>query len=221
MKGWMVAVCCAGLLLCGCGAEEVQAPQSAVPQTEAVRVACVGDSITQGFGGHSYVAVLAEADGEAVYGNFGVCGTTALASGAPSYADTQAYAESLAWGADVVVLMLGTNDTAYWQGAATFGTDLGQLADAYLDTGAQVLLCTPLALDVSMAANDYGVNPAYFADVCDAVHRVAAARDLPVAEVYAETEGQPFTLADGIHPNQAGAEALAAVIGSALKELMA
>ena len=74
MKGWMVAVCCAGLLLCGCGAEEVQAPQSAVPQTEAVRVACVGDSITQGFGGHSYVAVLAEADGEAVYGNFGVCG---------------------------------------------------------------------------------------------------------------------------------------------------
>ncbi|MDQ9761040.1 hypothetical protein RFZ45_19585 [Acinetobacter baumannii] len=33
-----------------------------------------------------------------MYGNFGVCGTTALASGAPSYADTQAYAESLAWG---------------------------------------------------------------------------------------------------------------------------
>ena len=221
MKGWVAMVCCAGLLLCGCGAKEVQAPQSAVALTEAVRVACVGDSITQGFGGHSYVEVLAAEEGEAVYGNFGVCGTTALASGAPSYADTQAYTESLAWGADVVVLMLGTNDTAYWQGAAAFEADLAQLVEAYLDTGAQVLLCTPLAPDAAMAVNDYGVNPAYFADISDAVHRVAVARDLPVAEVYAETEGQPFTLEDGIHPNQAGAEALATVIGSALKDMTA
>lgn len=218
MKGWAAVVCCAGLLFCGCGAKAVVEDMEV---SEAVRVACVGDSITQGFGGHSYVEVLAAEATDAVYGNFGVCGTTALQDGAPSYADTQAYAESLAWGADVVVLMLGTNDTAYWQGTQVFEADYGQLVDSYLESGAQVILCTPLAPDVSMAANDYGVNPAYFADVCDAVHRVAVARDLPVAEVYAKTEGQPFTLADGIHLNQAGAEALAAVIGSALKELMA
>lgn len=221
MKGWMVAVCCAGLLLCGCGAKDVQAPQSEVPLTEAVRVACVGDSITQGFGGHSYVEVLAAEARDAVYGNFGVCGTTALASGAPSYSDTQAYAESLAWEADAVVLMLGTNDTAYWQGEAAFEADLATLADSYLESGAKVLLCTPLAPDAAMAANDYGVNTAYFAAVNDAVHRVAAARGLPVADVYAETEGQPLTLEDGIHPNQAGADAIAAVIGSALKDMMA
>lgn len=217
MKGWVAVVCCAGLLFCGCGAKAVVEDMEV---SEAVRVACVGDSITQGFGGHSYVEVLAAEATDAVYGNFGVCGTTALQDGAPSYADTQAYAESLAWGADVVVLMLGTNDTAYWQGTQAFEADYGQLVDSYLESGAQVILCTPLAPDARKATNDYGVNPALFAAVNEVVHQVAAARDLPVAEVYAETEGAAVTLEDGIHPNQAGAAAIAEVVNSQLAQMM-
>ena len=71
MKGWAAVVCCAGLLFCGCGAKAVVEDMEV---SEAVRVACVGDSITQGFGGHSYVEVLAAEATDAVYGNFGVCG---------------------------------------------------------------------------------------------------------------------------------------------------
>ena len=68
MKGLTAMVCCAGLLLMGCGAKT---PVSPVPITETPRVACVGDSITQGFGGNSYVDVL-NARGELYCENFGV-----------------------------------------------------------------------------------------------------------------------------------------------------
>lgn len=216
MKGLTAMVCCAGLLLMGCGAKT---PVSPVPITETPRVACVGDSITQGFGGNSYVDVL-NARGELYCENFGVCGTTALASAAPSYTDTQAYADSLAWGADVTVIMLGTNDTAYWQGQTAFEADYAQLVDAYLESGSKVLLCTPLAPAQGLQANSYGVNPAYFEAVNESIHRVATARDLPVAEVYAQTVGADMTLEDGIHPNAAGAEKIADIVGESLNKMM-
>lgn len=216
MKGLTAMVCCAGLLLMGCGAKT---PVSPVPITETPRVACVGDSITQGFGGNSYVDVL-NARGELYCENFGVCGTTALASAASSYTDTQAYADSLAWGADVTVIMLGTNDTAYWQGQTAFEADYAQLVDAYLESGSKVLLCTPLAPAQGLQANSYGVNPAYFEAVNESIHRVATARDLPVAEVYAQTVGADMTLEDGVHPNAAGAEKIADIVGESLNEML-
>ena len=216
MKGLTAMVCCAGLFLMSCGA---QVPMSSVPITETPRVACVGDSITQGFGGNSYVEVL-RARGEMCYENFGVCGSTTLASAAPSYAGTQAYTDSLAWGADATVIMLGTNDTAYWQGQTAFEADYAQLVDSYLENGIKVLLCTPLAPAQGLQANSYGVNPAYFEAVNESVHRVAAARDLPVAEVYAQTVGADMTLADGIHPNAAGAEKIADIVGESLNKMM-
>lgn len=216
MKGLTAMVCCAGLLLMGCGAKT---PVSPVPITETPRVACVGDSITQGFGGNSYVDVL-NARGELYCENFGVCGTTALASAASSYTDTQAYADSLAWGADVTVIMLGTNDTAYWQGQTAFEADYAQLVDAYLESGSKVLLCTPLAPAQGLQANSYGVNLAYFEAVNESIHRVATARDLPVAEVYAQTVGADMTLKDGIHPNAAGAEKIADIVGESLNEML-
>lgn len=216
MKGLTAMVCCAGLLLMGCGAKT---PVSPVPIAETPRVACVGDSITQGFGGNSYVDVL-NARGELYCENFGVCGTTALASAASSYTDTQAYADSLAWGADVTVIMLGTNDTAYWQGQTAFQADYAQLVDAYLESGSKVLLCTPLAPAQGLQANSYGVNPAYFEAINESIHRVAAARDLPVAEVYAQTVGADMTLEDGIHPNAAGAEKIADIVGESLNKMM-
>lgn len=216
MKGLTAMVCCAGLLLMGCGAKT---PVSPVPITETPRVACVGDSITQGFGGNSYVDVL-NARGELYCENFGVCGTTALASAASSYTDTQAYADSLTWGADVTVIMLGTNDIAYWQGQTAFEADYAQLVDAYLENGSKVLLCTPLAPAQGLQANSYGVNPAYFEAVNESIHRVATARDLPVAEVYAQTVGADMTLEDGIHPNAAGAEKIADIVGENLNKMM-
>ena len=109
------------------------------PATLAVtRVACLGDSLTRGDGAHerrpprekrfkqrgNYPALLQDllGPGYAVR-NFGHGGASACNASDAPYAATRAYATARRWRADVVVLMLGTNDakTMHWEGAACGG----------------------------------------------------------------------------------------------------
>ena len=102
------------------------------------RVACLGDSLTRGDGAHerrpprekrftqrgNYPARLQDllGPGYAVR-NFGHGGASACNASDVPYAATRAYATARRWRADVVVLMLGTNDakTMHWEGAACGG----------------------------------------------------------------------------------------------------
>ena len=79
-----------------------------------MKVACVGDSITAGYlssCGLNYPGQLQSllGDGYAV-SNFGVGGTTLLRNADHPWRNTSAYTSALASGADIVVIMLGTND---------------------------------------------------------------------------------------------------------------
>ena len=91
---------------------------------KAVRVACIGDSITYGTGLtipalFGYPAQLDSLLGDGyVVGNFGKGGAYALPAdskynqkdAALSYRNTTQYKDSLSFGADVVIIMLGSND---------------------------------------------------------------------------------------------------------------
>ena len=102
------------------------------------RVACLGDSLTRGDGAHerrpprekrfkqrgNYPALLQDLLGPGyVVRNFGHGGASACNASDVPYAATRAYATARRWRADVVVLMLGTNDakTMHWEGAACGG----------------------------------------------------------------------------------------------------
>ena len=102
------------------------------------RVACLGDSLTRGDGAHerrpprekrftqrgNYPARLQDLLGPGyVVRNFGHGGASACNESDVPYAATRAYATARRWRADVVVLMLGTNDakTMHWEGAACGG----------------------------------------------------------------------------------------------------
>ena len=150
---------CAGLCLgltafVGCGHADQDGASSthrtAAPAAQPVRVACVGDSNTAGYGADSYTIALAErlGDGYAV-SNYGVSGTTAMASGIDPYSKTAAYEASLADEPDIVVLMFGTNDTnrSSWRGRDAFADEYADLVYTYqaLDSSPTVLLCTPPA----------------------------------------------------------------------------
>ena len=92
---------------------------------EALRIAFIGDSITEGIGStnkltDSYPAQLQGLLGEKyVIGNFGKSGAYVLGADSEynvktnkdlSYRNTQQYKDSLGFGADVVVVILGIND---------------------------------------------------------------------------------------------------------------
>ena len=104
---------------------EKQSIKDFVPRDgKALRIAFVGDSITEGVGSgdrinQSYPAQLGRMLGDKyVVGNFGKGGAYVLAADNPynikkgdlSYRNTQQYKDSLAFGADVVIIKLGIND---------------------------------------------------------------------------------------------------------------
>jgi lysophospholipase L1-like esterase len=86
------------------------------------KIACVGDSITLGAGTspdpaftNSYPAQLARMLGpDYLLRAFGVGGTTLLSKGDFPYITTSAFTESLQFTPDIVVIMLGTNDSKPW-----------------------------------------------------------------------------------------------------------
>ena len=103
-----------------------------------IRVACIGDSITWGFTllnpwKQSYPALLREMLGEGYeVRNFGYNDASARFDADTPYVDKRVYRESLAWNPDVVLLMLGTNDTKTrnWD-PAIFRRDYRRIVDAY------------------------------------------------------------------------------------------
>ena len=85
---------------------------------EKIKIACIGDSITYGAGLKDrartcYPNFLQEMLGHEKYEvkNFGVNGATLLDKGDIPYKKTRQYKEALAYKADYVFIMLGTNDT--------------------------------------------------------------------------------------------------------------
>jgi len=105
----------------------------------AIKVACIGDSITYGVGaieeghpGATYPAVLQTLlGGSYEVGNFGASGSTLLRRGslgngaADAYVNREQFVPSRAFGADILLIMLGTNavNTSYTFAIVGFGAD--------------------------------------------------------------------------------------------------
>ena len=86
-------------------------------QKKTIKVACVGNSITYGYGienreQNSYPSVLQHLLGKGYeVGNFGHSGATLLNKGHRPYIQQEAYKQALNFAGDIVVIHLGINDT--------------------------------------------------------------------------------------------------------------
>lgn len=107
---------------------------------ERIKVACVGDSITYGHGStdpavDSYPAHLQGLMGiqyEVI--NFGVSGRAMNdAKGWTSYISTNEYADSKSYQPDIVIIMLGTNDSKddNWEGETRYEDSAKALIRSY------------------------------------------------------------------------------------------
>ena len=193
------------------------------------RVACVGDSITYGYGVRNWVrkqypARLAKLlDQGYCVRNFGVCGGTASMRGDLPYEKTAAYRKSLDFCPDIVLLLLGTNDSKpyNYQGSEAYQTDLKRLCAAYraLPTKPQIFLLTP------PPAWSIGEAPVRFdirADVIEnelypAVRALSTAEQIPCIDLFSAMHSSPELFGDGVHPNAKGAEAIAGIAYDSLK----
>ena len=185
-----------------------------------IRIACAGDSTTYGHGisnwpKNNYPAVLQELLGDGYHvNNYGVSSFAVQEDADRSYRTLPHYQESLAYDADIVVFMMGSNDSKSinWKGADAFREDLLTLLDSYGD--AEIILCTlPSAFFLegqTEGATNHDIQPLIVNEIAQITRDAAAERGCTLIDIHALTAQHPeWFEKDGVHPSNDGAAAIA------------
>ncbi len=188
---------------------------------EPIKVACVGDSITQGVGaqkGKSYPAQLQGLLGDGYQvGNFGVSARTLLRKGDFPYWNEKKYQDALAMEPAIVVIMLGTNDTKpqNWKFETEFDADYRELVKSFqaLKSKPKVFVCRPVPVP---GKGNYGINEENIQKEIPRLDALAKALGCGVIDMHAALEKFPEMLPDRVHPNTAGAGEMAKAAAKAI-----
>jgi lysophospholipase L1-like esterase len=190
---------------------------------EPVRIACVGDSITFGAGckdpaKDSYPSVLQRCLGDGFkVGNFGVSGANLIKAGDQPYWKEQAFPAATSFAPNIVVIMLGTNDTKpqNLRYKAQFDDDLRALIDHFsaLPTRPKIWVCLPAPVYQMM----WGINQPGLDELLPVIKRVAAEKKARTIDVFRALSRKPQDFPDGVHPNEEGAAVMAKTVCQALE----
>lgn len=193
---------------------------------DMIRVACIGDSITWGFTllnpwRQSYPALLQEKLGpEYEVRNFGYNDASARFDADTPYVSKKVYRESLEWGPDIVLLMLGTNDTKTrnWD-PEVFRRDYRRIVESYLalPCGPRVVLIAPIRIFPVMGKPLLGVYPETMEEgVRPAIREIASGMGLESVDLQ-DLFVDSHYCRDGVHPQRTGARMLADAIYSGIR----
>ena len=205
------------------------------PKDGQIKVACVGDSITYGHGisdwaKNNYPAVLQEILGDDFHvANFGSSGSCVNPNGDQPYIERDVYKESLEYEPDILVIMLGTNDSKpeNWVDEKNFWKEYMELVYTYADReySPMVFLCTCseayfVGGDSSELAN-FDIQPSIVDDIAQIIKQDAPLSSsifLNVIDIHSLTEqNSEWFKEDGIHPNEDGARGIAEAIAEEIK----
>lgn len=195
------------------------------PKKDAIRVACVGNSITYGAGikdrtRDGYPAVLGQLLGDDYYvKNFGVSARTMLNKGDHPYMNESKFREALTFNPDIVIVKLGTNDTKSqnWQYKADFMKDMQAMIDAFsaLPAKPKIYLCSPAKV---YSANSPGINDSIIVNgVIPMVQKLVKKNKLQLIDLHTVMSGKEELFPDKIHPNEQGAKIMAGAVYQAIK----
>lgn len=188
-----------------------------------IKVAAVGDSITAEYTPQSgYPAILNERLGEgyAVL-NFGESNYAAQASSDFPYETTGSYEESLELNPDIVIMMLGTNDTKAnnWNGPERFKEEYTDLLEDYLEleSVSRVILASPPTVFLENIFEG-SIDPENIEPIRDVVEEVAEEYGLEFLDMTEQTAAHPDWFFDSVHPTAEGAEQLAQIFYEQIEE---
>lgn len=194
-------------------------PTEVAPNPNAIKVACIGNSITEGSGiedkeNDSYPAQLQTIlGGDYNVQNFGVGGRTLLRKGDFPYWNEAKFQEAKNFQPSIVVIKLGTNDSKpeNWKYNKEFVKDYQIFIDEFqaLDSKPTIYLCYPVpAFDVKWGIS----NEVILKDVMPKIKKVADSKELEIIDLYQALEGKKELFPDAIHPNKEGAKVIAETV---------
>ena len=209
------------LLSCVALAADPNGPIRIEDYQGTIRVACVGDSITAGVGaakGESYPTQLGKMLGDRWdVRNFGVSASTLLNHGDKPYQKQEAFQAALQYEPQVVIIMLGTNDTKpqNWKLKGEFVADYKDLLGKFakLPSKPRIFICRPVPVP---GQGNYGINEAGVLEEAPMIDKIAQEMQTGVIDMYGALKDQPKMLPDRVHPNTAGATLMAKAAYKAL-----
>ncbi len=191
--------------------------------TKITRVACVGDSITEGYGlavqsktGYPVALDSILGSGYTVL-NSGRSATTLQKKGDFPYWICKEFSNVFAFNPDIIVIKLGTNDTKpyNWQ-ADRYEEDYQALIDTFrtIPANPRIYLCLP----VPVFKTKWGINDSTVVNgVIPIIEKLAEANHLPVIDLYHPMLAQGANFPDSIHPNEQAAKVMAEIIAKKIK----
>ena len=209
------------------------------------RVACVGNSITEGYGiwdQKKYPDHLQDMLGEGYsVQNFGVSSMTFANKGPDdnmSYWNTAKFKAALEFNPEIVIIELGTNDSKFFtnncieNGQPTYNYNYGQYEKEQLYKDYEALLDTFMHLPASPKvyatlqpySNNCGwgiMDTAIVNQINPIIQEVATRKGVEIIDLHSQFNTPDWFLADSVHPNATGAKELARIIKEGILKMPA
>jgi lysophospholipase L1-like esterase len=187
------------------------------PPSTAIRVACVGDSLTQST---EYPYDLWKILGMEHYSlrNYGAGSTTVSLDSETPYMNTSMFQDALDFQPDIVIIMLGTNDAqpSLHQFNASFVGDYVQLVTAFqgLSSKPEIWVVLPPPIFSDQGGK---MDPEYFSlTIIPGIEQAATETNSPIIDVYSALINYPQYSTDGVHINSDGAQIIADEVYTAI-----
>ena len=192
--------------------------------TKPIKVACIGDSITEGSGlvnqsKTAYPVILDSILGDPYSVlNCGRSSATMLKDGNLPYWNCKEFYNVFAFDPDIIIIKLGTNDTKpkNWN-AENFEKDYQALIDTVntIQNKPKIYVCLPVPAYRAV----WGINDSTLtAGVIPIIKKIARINHLTIIDLYSPMGNQPENFPDGIHPDENGAKNMAVFVAKRIKE---
>lgn len=201
------------LLLMGCVGES----EKANSPSNRIKIACIGNSITYGYGVDDRVHNAFPVQLQQLLGddyevrNYGVSGRTLLKNGDLPYWDTQEFKDALEYKADIVLIKLGTNDSKLQNRNKLneFETDYKALVTEIRKSNEQARVVLMLPVPSFLKDSTKIWDPVLKKEIIPFTQKVAYDLDLESIDLYQLFIESPNLMPDGVHPSSIGATEIA------------
>jgi lysophospholipase L1-like esterase len=203
---------------------ELTAPVVAHPVATArpIRITCVGASDVSSptpYGTPNWPDYIAPMLGyEYVITNCGASGTTMIQAGNAPYWNTAQYTDGLNSFPDIVIIMLGSNDSKpyNWIYQTNYVPDYEEMINQYRNLPSHPRIYLNTLLTVYDQGNYDITDPIVTGQLCPIIKQIAFDENLPVIDVNVATKNMPQNFPDNVHPDIAGAMVVAETISNGL-----
>jgi lysophospholipase L1-like esterase len=203
---------------------DLQVPAVAEPTAAArpIRITCIGASDVSSptpYGTPNWPDYIAPMLGyEYAITNCGASGTTMIQVGNAPYWNTPQYTNGLNSAPDIVIIMLGSNDSKpyNWIYQTNYVPDYEEMIQQYRNLPSHPRIYLNTLLTVYGPGNYDITDPIVTGQLCPIIKQTARDENLPVIDVNAATKNMPQNFPDNVHPDIAGAKVVAQTIFNGL-----